>query len=210
MNKIIIFDFDGVLADSVQTVFKMNSDVVSRIGKTITTEQYLACFEGHINQGMAKLLNLNEEEKAALVEIKAGLFPKYYVPENVKLFDFSKELVIEASKLGELWIVSSSPSELIRNVLDEYGLTTYFAKINGQNKQAKSIIFENALSEMKNNNVFFITDTTGDLKETKQLNQHFLTIAVPWGFHTAELLQTENPSILVQNSNQIIDFIKLN
>lgn len=207
MNKIIIFDFDGVLVDSVEVVFKLNKEAVLSVNKTLTMEEYLACFEGHINQRLATLLNLNEEEKQRLVELKAVLFPKYYRTQDVKLFRFSKELIVEASKLGEVWIISSSPRELILNVLELYDLANYFTKIIGQNKQPKNLIFQNALADKKNVEVFFITDTTGDIKEARKIDLNMFVLAVTWGFHKSVLLKTEKPDLLVRDSKEILEFI---
>lgn len=208
MGKVIIFDFDGVLVDSIDAVFKMNQEAVAVLGKTITLDEYKSCFEEHINKRLASLLSLNEEEKNRMVDFKASIFPKYYNNQNVKLFDFAKNLVIEASKLGELWIVSSSPSDLIVNVLEPHGLINYFTKIVGQNKQPKNLFLQSALVNKKDNEVFFITDTTGDIKETRKIDIKILTIAVLWGFHSAELLKTENPDLLAQKPTEILDFIK--
>lgn len=210
MKNIIIFDFDGVLSNSVKVVYEMNRDAVLSIGKSLSMEEYLACFEGHINQRLQKLLSLTDEEKEKLVAHKAQLFPKYYIPEKVKLFDFAEELVVEASKLGELWIVSSCPGDLIKNLLDTHNLTKYFASINGQNTRPKNEVFKVAFESHSGGKVFFITDTTGDLKETRNLDFKMINIAVDWGFHSPELLKSENPDLLVTDHHEIIDFIKAN
>jgi phosphoglycolate phosphatase-like HAD superfamily hydrolase len=210
MKNIIIFDFDGVISDSVKVVYDMNKEAVEAIGKELSMEQYLSCFEGHINQRLQKFLNLSDEEKGVLVAHKARLFPKYYTPENVKLFDFAEKLVVEASKLGELWIVSSCPGDLIKNLLDSYSLTKYFTNINGQNTRPKNEVFKSAFENNKGSKVFFITDTTGDIKETRNLDFKMLNIAVTWGFHSAELLKSENPDLLTSNPDEIIDFISKN
>lgn len=209
MSKIIIFDFDGVLADSVEACFKMNEEAVASINKTLTLEEYLSCFQEHINKRLASLLGLSEEEKQQLVTYKAGVFPKYYNSNTVKLFDFAKELIIKTSKLGELWIVSSTPSDLIVKVLEPYGLVHYFSKIIGQNKEPKNIVMRDILEKKKDGEVFFITDTTGDIKETRKMNSKIYTLAVTWGFHDSKLLISENPDILVNNTEEILDFVVL-
>lgn len=208
MKKIIIFDFDGVLCDSVDAVYEMNKEVFRSFNIELTLEQYLSGFEEHINQRLATLFHLSDEEKTTMVEYKATLFPKYYQAPGVHLFPFAKELVAAASKLGELWIVSSSPSDLISAILEPYGLAASFTRIIGQNKQPKHIFFQEALADKKQGEVFFITDTTGDLKEMKKADIEACTLAVPWGFHTSTLLQTENPDVVVKEPQDIIDFIK--
>lgn len=208
MRKIIIFDFDGVLADSVQVVFKMNQEAVASINKTLTMEEYVSCFEEHVNKRLAELFHLTEEEKEMLVGVKENLFPQYYNMHTIKLFNFAKELVLEAGTLGELWIISSSPSDLIKQVLEPYGLVGSFTKIIGQNSKAKNIILENEIKGMKEGEVFFITDTTGDIKETRKIPTKILTLAVTWGFHSATLLESEKPDLLVYQPEEILDFIK--
>lgn len=209
MKNIIIFDFDGVLSDSVQVVYEMNRVAVESIGKTISMEEYLSCFEGHINQRLQELLGLSDEEKERLVSIKAGLFPEYYTPQKVKLFDFATDLVKEASALGELWIVSSCPGNLIKALLDTYDLTKYFVSINGQNTRPKNEVFKSAFENNKGSKVFFITDTTGDIKETRNLNFKMVNIAVSWGFHRASLLETENPDLMADTPGQIMEFMRV-
>lgn len=208
MNRIIIFDFDGVLVDSVDRLLAMNQEVFGKLGKTITKEQYVSGFEGHINQGLTKLFNLSEEEKETMTNLKAELHPTYYRAPEITLFDFAEELVKEASKLGELWIVSSTPHELIANFLEPHGLVPYFAKIVGQNKQPKNIFFQSALADKKKGEVFFITDTTGDIKAMRTAGVDAYNIAVSWGFHHPDLLAAEKPDLLAKSRYDIIDFIQ--
>lgn len=210
MSKIIIFDFDGVLADSVDVVYSMNKDAVRTVlGKNLTMKEYLACFEEHINKRLALLFSLTEDEKKDFVDYKAKLFPEYYTPERIKLFDCAQELAIEAAKIGELWIVSSSPDDLIKAVLQPYNLIDSFAKIIGQNRQSKNVVLERALQGREYDTVFFVTDTTGDIKETRKLSVRISTIAVTWGFHNFALLESEKPDLVVYKPEEILDFIKL-
>lgn len=207
MSKVIIFDFDGVLADSFEVVFAMNKDAAAKINKTLTREEYASCFEEHINARMAQLFDLDEDEKQNFVDVKATLFPHYYNAQSVFLFDFAQELIVEMSKHGELWIVSSSPSELIESILESRGLKQYFTRIVGQNRQPKNLFFKTALIDKKEGEVFFITDTTGDIKEARKTGIPFKIIAVSWGFHKPDLLLKQNPDLLAKNSKEIINFM---
>ncbi|MCF7843472.1 HAD hydrolase-like protein [Candidatus Gracilibacteria bacterium] len=208
MNKLIIFDFDGVLADSLQVVFKMNQEAIASVNRSITIEEYASCFEEHINKRLAELLGLTDKQKHDMVEFKSTLFPKYYNSESVNLFPFAKDLIIKTKELGELWIVSSSPSELIYSILEKNGLSNFFSKIIGQNRQPKNLVLQDALGKIKDNQVFFITDTTGDIKETRKINIKILTLAVNWGFHNVRLLKKENPDLIAQKPEDILDYVK--
>lgn len=209
MSKLIIFDFDGVLADSVEPLFEMNRVAAETIGKTLTKDQYLAGFEGHINEQLAIILDLTEEEKERFVSEKAILFPRYNNEENVRLFEFAEELVKMAASFGELWIISSSPQEAISKILNRYDLAKYFAVINGQNRQSKHLFLKAALADEKNSEVFFITDTVGDLKAAKEAaGKDITTIAVAWGFHNPERLTAEGPNYLADVPEQVLSYLR--
>lgn len=208
MSKIIIFDFDGVLADSVDVLFEMNQKALEDIDRKISKDEYISCFEGHINQGLTSLLNLTEDEKNKMIDAKANIFPFYYNKQNINLFPFAKDLIIEASKLGELWIVSSALGELIKDLLDSQNLSNYFARIIGQNKQPKSIFFRESLCDKKKGEVFFITDTTGDIKEMRKAMINSYNIAVTWGFHDKNLLEKMAPDKVVKDPQEILGFIR--
>ncbi len=208
MKKVIIFDFDGVLADSFTVIYELNRVVAEGLGKSLSSEELRSCFETHINEGLARLYQFGPEEKEKMVTAKALLFSKYLTPENIKLFPFAKELIVEASKIGELYIVSTAPGESIRRVLERENLASYFKEIIGQNKLPKVTIFKTLLQDKKDDKIFFITDTTGDIKETQKTDIHFHIVAVTWGYHAKELLKSENPEYLVDRPEEITSILK--
>lgn len=208
MSRVIIFDFDGVLVDSVDALFAMNQEALRTLGKDLSKEEYLSCFEEHINKRLVEHFSLSEHEKEEMLERKAELFPRYYHEPKITLFPFAENLIHKAHALGELWIVSTARGDLITALLDKHNLTQYFSKIIGQNKQPKQLFFQESLSDRKKGEVFFITDTTGDLKEMRKAAVPASTIAVTWGFHNASLLALENPNVLATTPEEILTFIE--
>lgn len=208
MSTISIFDCDGVLVDSVRTLFSMNQEAVASCGKLLTVDEYTSCFEGSINEGLIVLLGLTEKEQQQVNSSKSTLFSTYYTPQKAHLFPFAKELILQAHQLGEVWIVSTSPSELIKDILDTEGLRSYFTHIIGQKEKSKSLVFQEMLSNRSGDTVFFITDTTGDLKEAKKSNMPMFLIGVSWGFHKESLLRQEHPDVVVSDSREIISYMR--
>lgn len=208
MKKVIVFDFDGVLADSIESVYKMNVDAAAIIGKRLSREDYLSGFEGHINERLAESLNLSPEEKEQFVAEKARLFPKYSNSTTVKLFDSSSLFISQAADLGELWVASSSPSEVIRDILQKSDLDRYFTLINGKNRQPKEDFFRQALLDNPDSDLYFITDTVGDIKAARLADPRIKVIAVTWGFHSGSLLESFDPDYLANNREEVLQFIR--
>ena len=208
MNRIIIFDFDGVLADSLDSLFALNLEAAKEIGKSLTQEQYLSGFEGHINERLADALDLTDDEQDRFVSEKARLFSQYANHETIKLFDFAEQMVMDASVLGELWIASSSPCEVIKDILNEKNLLQYFTVINGKIREPKELFFRRALAEHVDEEVFFITDTVGDIKAAKKTGHKIHLLAVSWGYHHSKLLLNEAPDLFATESGQVLEYIK--
>lgn len=207
MKNFIVFDFDGVLADSLESLYRINFLSAQSLKKELSKDQYVSGFEGSLNQRLASILELNQTQADAFASKKTELFPQHYNTQTIQLFDFSKELISNASDQGELWILSTAPENRIRNVLDSTDSTKYFKKIIGQSKQSKSFFLEELVQRNPNSEVFFITDTTGDVQEAKKVTAAVHTIAVTWGFHASELLISEAPDMLAREPKDILDYI---
>jgi len=207
MKKLILFDFDGVLSDSFNSLYEINRLGTEHIGKTITPEEYKACFFGPLHKELKKKLELSEAEAQAYLEYKVSIFPQHYNPDLTRLFPFAEKLVTALSAVGKLYIVSSAPEPVIRRMLKNKDLEQYFEEISGINKEGKHKTFEHILSreQAQAEQVYFITDTVGDVREGKEVS--FQVVAVDWGFHTKEVLVEEHPSLVASTSQEIIDFI---
>ncbi len=208
MPKLIILDFDGVLSDSFESLYGVNKESAEHIGKTLSPEDYRQCFFGSLHKELQKKLGLTDEENQKFLEYKLSIFSSFYNPDKTKLFTHAENLVKQLDSLGRLYIVSSAPENVIRQMLKEKNLEQYFVQISGINKLGKTKTFEAILEKesKKPEEVFFVTDTVGDMKESVKMG--FKTIAVTWGFHTREDLQKEHPSCLAETPEEVVNYIQ--
>lgn len=208
MQKLVMFDFDGVLVDSFVPLYRINQLGAAKFNKTISAEEYRSCFSGNIHEKIKKFYDLDEENDAKLVAYKRSVFPQEYNVKTVPLFDFSKELVSQLAENHKLVIVTSSPPEAVKGILENAGLEKFFTEISGFNKGGKNLTFARMKEIYKDcGQIFFITDTIGDIEEAKKTDFPIFTIGVPWGFHTPEELAAAGASVVVKNSEEIIDYI---
>ncbi|MAF36667.1 hypothetical protein CL622_06140 [archaeon] len=206
MSPVVIFDFDGVLADSYEQIFKMVEEAFSAIGMKLNKSQYSDFYLTNVKLAEKKVVN-NEENFLKLQKQIQDKTPQFY--KLVNLFPFVDQVVNELSDENKLAIVSSTRSELVTGKLAEKNLDKKFDLILGaQSETSKRNKLISAMKELKSDpqDSWFVSDTVGDINEGNTLGMK--TIAVTWGFHPKETLAKAKPSFIVNSSDELLSCIK--
>ena len=82
MSKVVIFDFDGVLADSFHVLYHLNAFALQRVGLSLTESGYRWMFTGNIHERLRLLIG-DKSKWQKCREIKERYFDDYY--SRVKL-----------------------------------------------------------------------------------------------------------------------------
>jgi phosphoglycolate phosphatase len=118
------------------------------------------------------------------------------------------EIVRDLAQQHMLVIISSMPTQIIREYLTQQGLGVYFADILGRDvdpSKTTKLTMVCAQRGLAPAECAFITDTLGDLLEAAAAGVP--TIAVTWGYHTAATLARGNPAAVVHTPDQLRDVI---
>lgn len=196
----ILFDFDGVIADSFQAAFKVSKIICP----SLTEDIYRDGFEGNIND-WEKSANIHTEE------CRHGDFFNEYIPRmkrEVQIVPGIREVIIELERNHTLIIISSTITNPIREFLEDHGLSNHFTQIMGndvnKNKVEKiKMVFENY--NIGSNDCVFVTDTLGDMREAS--HKDVGAIGVTWGFHEPERLLRGKPFRLVEKPNDLLSAV---
>lgn len=198
MEKLIIFDFDGVIIDSFSLAYEINRRTIP----TLTEEEYRRRFEGNINATM-KAYNFNTDREKEY-------FKEYGECLNLrKLVPGMKEAVSTLSKKYPMVIVSSTTTEIIQKYLFCHQLEACFANILGNDVDHSKvekfkIVFEKF--DISPEKCLFITDTLGDIKEAAEVL--LPTLAVTWGFHTRSTLEKGKTLALINSPEDLLKKIE--
>ncbi len=200
MKKYLLFDFDGVIADSFDSAFIINS----KIRPGVTVQGYRDYFNGNVYDAVAK-----QVEKPLGEESVKSFFAEYETAINkVSCINGMPEVIKSLGKDYEMIIVSSTIGGLIEGFLEKYDIRSSFSKIMGaelesnKSKKIRMIFEEFSISE---HDCLFITDTLGDIKEARMVNVN--SVAVSWGYHSVATLETGNPLAIVYKPAELLDFI---
>lgn len=154
----VFFDFDGVLIDT----FELSLEVCRLFDPDLTVKDFK---EHHnYNREKASKIDIGESDERFFKEKGQRLATDQLFP--------IEDTVKELSKEHELFIISNSSEENIKNVLSEADLLQYFDEIlGGDMKASKAERMRKLLSKNGLNAEYctLITDTLGDIKEGKGL-----------------------------------------
>lgn len=197
-KQFILFDFDGVIADSFQPAFEINKIICPNL----TEDIYRKRFEGNIND-WKEPVNIHTEECRHDIDFFAEYIPR--MKSEVQIVPGMKDVIIELEKDHMLIVISSTITSPIQEFLEGHDLANHFDWIMGKDIHKSKIekikmVFDKYDVEAKS--CVFITDTLGDMREAEKMN--IGAIGITWGFHTPETLQNGKPFRLVEKPNEIL------
>ena len=197
-KKFILFDFDGVIADSYQLAFEIQKTICPHL----TEDIYQKRFEGNIND-WEEPINVHTEECRHDIDFFTEYIPR--MKNEVQIVSGIKEGVIRLEKNYTLIVISSTITSPIQEFLERHDLANHFAQIMGNDVHKSKVekikmVFEKY--DVGAKDCVFITDTLGDMYEAEKMSVG--VIGVIWGFHTSETLLRGKPFRLVEKPNDLL------
>jgi len=198
MKTVLIFDYDGVIVDSLDIFMKLFIKACRENGwEEISSKQdFLSLFNGNMYEKMMKLGMTKQDILSIVLQVKKGLLNNL---ENLPLFPKMKQTLMDLSNQHTLCISTSNDTSIVKNFLKLNQIFCfnhiYGSDVNHSKIKKIDMIKERYPAE----NYAYIGDTIGDIEEGKKAN--VITIAATWGWHSREKLQQSKP-------DHIIDSIK--
>ena len=200
-NKIILFDFDGVIVDSFDIAF----EVQKIVHPGLTKDDYRGFFNGNVND-WTDGFSLERDEAEKINQE----FWRLYIPRmnQVKVVAGIKDIIVELDKIYNLIIVSSCMTSSIRELMKRYDMVSHFDEIMGNDVHTSKIEKIRMVFEKHNvepDNCVFVTDTLGDIKEATFTEVK--SIGVAWGFQDKENLLKGDPFRIAEKPEELISII---
>ncbi len=191
-KKFILFDFDGVIADSFQSAFEIQAMICPHV----TKDAYRKRFEGNINDWEEPI---NDHTVGCRHNIDFNAEYTLRMENEVQIVPEIKEVIIELERNYTLIVISSTTTSPIQEFLERYELANHFVQIMGNDVHKSKIekmkmVFKKF--RVKSTDCVFITDTLGDMREAEEMSVG--TIGVTWGFHKSSTLLRGKPFRLVK------------
>lgn len=196
MKKLLLFDFDGVLVDSLSLYEKSVNICLERIGKPLiaSREEFLDLFEDNFFTAIAKRgVDVGEfmaASKAVTPTLNYGLVRP--VTELIPV-------LAELKQRHGMIIISSNSSFAIRLMLAKFGFDPYFDDVLGADfnfSKIEKILYAKGHYGTNGGHTLYVCDTAGDVREAREAGVK--TVAVTWGWHPRERLERARPDAIIE------------
>ncbi|ARV62081.1 carotenoid oxygenase [Nostocales cyanobacterium HT-58-2] len=208
-QKVIIFDFDGTIADTVDALVSIANCLAQKFGYIPITQEELALLRNLSSREIIKYSGISVLKIPFLVKkVKTELKSKI---KELKPISGIKEALIVLNNEGyKLGIITSNSQENVTDFLKANELDDLFAFVySGVTIFGKTTIINNVLKQkqIKPQEVLYVGDETRDIEASKKAN--IKVIAVTWGFNSQEVLAKQNPDFLIHHPSQLLEVVKV-
>lgn len=204
---LIIFDYDGVLADTLDDLIQFGQAACDRLGvKHLVTKADLNHLEVMSFATFGRACEVPEHLVDEFVNISLNLFAEKETPPAI--FDGLSEVIQHFSTRHKLAIVTTNSSQNVHAFLTKHGLDSLIHAVYGVDtpgSKAQKISIARERFANNEETVFMIGDSLSDVRAAKEAG--VTSIAVTWGHQSLATLQRGEPDHVVNSPRELIEVI---
>jgi phosphoglycolate phosphatase len=206
---LILFDFDGVLADTLGDLLQFGQEVCDELGvRHVVTPDDLGSLEIMSLATYGQKLGVPEN----LVDEFVNRCLKKFIqkPYPPKIFDGIAQMVELLSSHHIIGVVTGNASVTVENFLIENGIrncvSAIFALDQPGSKTEKILQMKSQLAK-DNAVVYYIGDSVSDIHAARDASVKI--IAVSWGHQSLSRLVNAKPDFIVHSPRELLEVIKI-
>jgi phosphoglycolate phosphatase len=207
---LIIFDFDGVLADTLNDLIQFGQEVCDELGiEHVVNKDDLSNLEIMSFASFGRACQVPEHLVDEFVQRCLKRFAEKKSPPAI--FNGLSNIVRNFAINNTLAIITTNSSQNVNAFLIEHGLdecihAVYGVDIPGSKAQKISIARNQFSADPKRESVFMVGDSLSDISAAKEAS--VTSIAVAWGHQSLEHLLRGDPDYVVRFPHDLIEVIE--
>ena len=197
-SKLIMFDFDGVIVDSLDHQCRAFVETLRAEGfaDLATAERFLEFTESNWFEALAAAdvppSVVSEVENAFSAAPSPGLFPEMAT------------VVERLAAAHRVIVITSSRTDVVERVLAEHSVRGVAEVIGGDQDESKTRKIDNTRRRFgRALAAWYVGDTVGDILEARRAGVG--TVGVAWGWHGVERLRRANPDHMAHAPSDLLD-----
>lgn len=203
MIRAAIFDFDGVIADSLDLTLKTANHYLRLWGRGLLSKDYI---RSHDLEKLYNDYHVNRlQELFLLWKIRSTI---HHNLTNIKVHPHISPILTAASKEISLSILSSNSPNNVIDFLRDHHLHNYFLSIHGNFFLFNKVNGLNDIIKRESfhkEQVVYIGDEPRDVRAAK--NAGVKSVAVDWGYSKRQLLKKSDPTAIASSANQLLKLL---
>ena len=204
MNALVMFDYDGVIVDSIEVFSAAFMAACSKNDfYAISSRAHLLdLFDRNLFEALRDLgldaPKISQILQTFETEISGRL-------DAMKLFSGMAAALKAIAHGNHVYIITSNVSHLVSRVLRSHGVDCIEDVLGAEKEKSKAKKIRQTKARYTNFPAYYVGDTTGDIIEGKKADT--LTIAVTWGWHDAGKLAQADPDFMVSSPRELTELL---
>ncbi|HAS6190144.1 phosphoglycolate phosphatase [Vibrio vulnificus] len=218
--KLIAFDLDGTLLDSVPDLAVAADQATRAVGFPGVTELQVRDYVGNgadilIGRALSQSLTINPELSDELRAQARELFDDFYQQTGHKLshlYPTVKETLKELHQAGfTLALVTNKPSKFVPDVLQQHGIADYFVDVLGGDsfpeKKPNPIALNWLMKkhQIQPTEMLMVGDSKNDILAAK--NAGCASFGLTYGYNHGEPISASEPDFVADSLAQLLDVV---
>ncbi len=207
-QKVIIFDFDGTIADTVDALVGIANSLALEFNYAQITQEEFLILRNLTSREIFKYSGIPLLKIPFLLKkVKKEL--KNKITELKPIPGIEEALVKLKSNGNRLGIITSNSKGNVQEFLKINNLENLFEFVHtGVTIFGKTTIINNVLrqKQIKTQEVIYVGDETRDVEASKKA--HIRVISVTWGFNSEQALAKQNPDFVIHHPKELVEVVK--
>lgn len=202
MQTVYLFDYDGVIADSLDYFEESFLQACAALGFDNISDRnaFLSLFDTNFYEGLrqhgvppAQFRLLFEEMDRRLIRQR----------KQYSLFPGIEETIGQLHQSGPIYIITSNTRHAVLRFLEQRRIARFFRDVLGcETAIGKTEKISRIRETHTDCECWYIGDTCGDILEAKAAGVR--TVGAAWGWHGAERLKKHKPDRIAKNPEELI------
>ncbi len=206
--KVIIFDFDGTIADSFAAVLKITNQLATEFGYTPARPEDVPRLKNLSSREIVRQSKVSPFKLPFLLRRLRGELNREM--DQLQPIAGMKTALLTLKQQGySLGIVTSNSRENVVAFLKAQGLDTTFDFVGsglalfGKGRVIQRILRQHRLDPK---DVIYVGDETRDIEAARKIG--IKVISVSWGYNSSQALAAESPDFLIHQPEELLQVVE--
>jgi len=208
LKYLIIFDYDGVIVDSLDTNLKIAALACQKIGYPVPPSKAdIEQLENIAFDDIGRQIGVPEKKIQKFTGIVFGLLAQNAI--SPPIFPGIKSVIQQLRKKSHLAVITTNVKIAVNQVLERGGLGQDIDLVMGAEQngsKSEKICQAMAAFNVSSGFTYMIGDAVSDIREAHKAGVN--SIAVNWGYHSREKLLQASPGHMVNTPEDIMAIVR--